>query len=132
MTPNSWLAVVGSLAVLLAGAVYCAVIYRNRWLDLRDKSDALLSRLNRAEATVRSYGHMLGDALMSGAEQAAKADATWAKLSPRVQAINEARAKCGPNAPDVVGTFADPVYVQRPDAKLDDWAWVATVEELTR
>jgi hypothetical protein len=47
------LAVVGSLAVLLAGAVYCAVTYRQRWLDLRDKSDALLSRLNRAEGSIQ-------------------------------------------------------------------------------
>lgn len=118
--------------VLVSLIVGCAVLallvscYRQYAISCQMK--ALI-----AESEVRRYALMLGDAITNSAEQEAKADAMMAQLTPRMQAIEEARKKCGTNLSpeEPVGTFADPVYLQRPNIKQDDWAWVATIEELT-
>lgn len=64
-------------------------------------------------------------------ESEAKRNLSFAIISERTKAIDEAKAKCGPAFTGIVGTERDPVFLNRPNDRHDDTAWVSTVEELT-
>ena len=67
-------------------------------------------------------------------EDRARTERSWEIISERCKAIDDARAKCGPDLPPevIVGTERDPVFLSRPNADHDDFAWVSTIDELTK
>ena len=116
---------------LLGGAVVCAwwALVLARWTvedrdAWRDKANHWFVRCVRAEGRVNEL-------FMEHQEDRARRSAvSWEIISERARLIDEAKAKCGEDFPHVVGTAQDPVFLSRPDADLDDIAFVATIDEL--
>lgn len=99
----------------------------------RDGLRVSVSRLERAVGNwltrAQTAERRVNELFMEHCEDRARQERSFEIVSQRCKAIDEAKAKCGPDFTHIVGTEKDPVFLPRPDAVHDDYAWVSTLEE---